>query len=82
MMTTLGSSPLRLFGQALLGLLALQSCGFAVGGVGVQAAGGIVEVDLVFPRNETYRTSAIPILFAIQNSALAVPLTLRISWTL
>ncbi len=82
MMPTSGSSPLRLFGQAFLGSLALQSCGFTVGGVGVQAAGGIVEVDLVFPRNETYRPGAVPILFAIQNSALAVPLTMRISWTL
>ena len=53
----------------------MQSCGFAVGGVGVQAAGGIVEVDLVFLRNETYRLSAIPILFAVWNSPLAVPLT-------
>ena len=82
MMTTLGSSPLRLFGQALFGLLALQSCGFAVGGVGVQAAGGIVEVDLVFPRNETYRPGSIPILFAVRNSPLAVPLAMSIGWTL
>ncbi len=82
MMTTLGSSPLRLFGQTLLGVLALQSCGFDVGGFGVEAASGIVEVDLVFPRNETYRPGAIPLLFAVQNSALAVPLTMRIGWTL
>ena len=82
MMTTLGSSPLRLFGQALLGLLALQSCGIAVGGAGVQAAGGIVEVDLVFPRNDTYRPGSIPFLFAVRNSPLAVPLTMHIGWTL
>ena len=70
-----GSPPLRLLGQALLGLLTLQSCV-------VQAAGGIVEVDLVFPRNETYRPGNIPILFAVRNSPLAVPLTMHVSWTL
>lgn len=33
---------------------------------------GIVEVDLVFPRNETYAPSdRIPVIFAIQNSSLA-----------
>jgi hypothetical protein len=71
------TSPLRLFGQALVGLLALQSCRFA--GAGVQAA--VVEVDLVFPRNDTYRPGAIPILFAVQNSALAVLLAMRVGWT-
>lgn len=75
MMPALGSSPLRLLGQALLGLLALKPCV-------VQAAGGIVEVDLVFPRNETYRTGNIPILFAVRNSPLAVPMTIHIGWTL
>ncbi|KAG7284954.1 hypothetical protein NEMBOFW57_009570 [Staphylotrichum longicolle] len=73
-MPALGSSPLYRFGHALLGLLALKSCV-------VQAAGGIVEVDLVFPRNETYRTGNIPILFAVRNSPLAVPLTMHIGWT-
>lgn len=66
--------PLRLLGQTLVGLFALQSCCFA----GVQAA--VVEVDLVFPRNDTYSTGSIPLLFAVQNSALAVPLTMSISW--
>ncbi|KAK3897398.1 hypothetical protein C8A05DRAFT_19830 [Staphylotrichum tortipilum] len=73
-MPALGSSPLHLFGHALLGLLALKWCV-------VQAAGGIVEVDLVFPRNETYRLGNIPILFAVRNSPLAVPLTMDIMWT-
>ncbi|KAG7289802.1 hypothetical protein NEMBOFW57_006178 [Staphylotrichum longicolle] len=68
--------PLRLLGQALMGLLAVQSCCFA----GVQAA--VVEVDLVFPRNETYSTGPIPLLFAVQNSALAVPLAMSISWVI
>ena len=67
-------SSLRLFGQAVVALLAMHSCRFA----GVQAA--LVEVDLVFPRNDTYRPGSIPILFAIQNSALAVPLTMRVAW--
>ncbi len=75
-MPTQGSSPLRVLGQTLLGLLALQSC------VGVQAASGIVEVDLVFPRNDTYRPGRIPFLFAIRNSALAVPLAMEITWGL
>jgi hypothetical protein len=70
------ASPMRLFGQALVGLLALQSCRFA--GAGVQAA--VVEVDLVFPRNDTYQPGRIPILFAVQNSALAVPLAMDVGW--
>ena len=57
-----------------MALLATHSCRSA----GVQAA--ILEVDLVFPRNDTYRPGPIPILFAIQNSALAVPLTMRVAW--
>ena len=39
-------------------------------------------MDLVFPRNETYRPGSIPILFAVRNSPLAVPLTMHIGWTL
>lgn len=58
-----------------MGLLALPSCKF---GAGVQ--GAVVEVDLVFPRNDTYSTGSIPLLFAVQNSALAVPLAMHISW--
>jgi hypothetical protein len=39
---------------------------------GVNAAAGVVEVDLVFPRNETYvPTSTFPIIIAFQNSGLA-----------
>ncbi len=65
---------LRLLGQALVALLVMHFCRSA----SVQAA--IVEVDLVFPRNDTYRPGPVPILFAIQNSALAVPLTLDVTW--
>ncbi len=68
-------SQMRLLGQTLVALLAMHACR---SGVGVQAA--IVEVDLVFPRNDTYRPGLIPILFAIQNSALAIPLTMRVAW--
>lgn len=43
----------------------------------------IAEVDLIFPRNDTYPPSAItPIVFAIQNSQLAAPLHLWFSWSL
>jgi hypothetical protein len=38
----------------------------------VNAAAGVLEVDLVFPRNETYSPTLIfPVIFAFQNSALA-----------
>jgi hypothetical protein len=38
----------------------------------VNAASGVVEVDLVFPRNDTYApSSTFPIIFAFQNPGLA-----------
>lgn len=38
----------------------------------VAAFSGVVEVDLIFPRNETYAPTAnLPIIFAFQNSRLA-----------
>ena len=38
----------------------------------VGASSGVVEVDLIFPRNETYAPTAyLPIIFAFQNSHLA-----------
>jgi hypothetical protein len=44
---------------------------------------GIFEVDLLFPRNETYAPSwLMPIVFAVQNPSLAVPLSATIQWTL
>ncbi|KAF3805792.1 hypothetical protein GCG54_00005156 [Colletotrichum gloeosporioides] len=40
--------------------------------VAVAANSGIVEVDLVFPRNDTYAPTAwFPIVFAVRNSSLA-----------
>lgn len=40
-----------------------------------------VEVDLIFPRNDTYAPSAMtPIVFAIQNSQLAPPLNLNLQY--
>ena len=62
----------RLLGRALL---VLQTCLFAV-----QAA--IVEVDMIFPRNETYAPGPfMPVVFAIQNSAIAAPLDIYITWS-
>ena len=40
-----------------------------------------VEVDLIFPRNDTYAPTALmPIVFAIQNSQLAAPLDLNFQY--
>ena len=62
---------LRLLGRVLL---VFQTCLFAV-----QAA--VVEVDLIFPRNETYAPGPfMPVVFAIQNSAIAAPLDIYITW--
>jgi len=42
-----------------------------------------VEVDLVFPRNETYAPAQLmPMIFALQNPQAAVRLHLNIAWTL
>lgn len=42
---------------------------------------GVLEVDLVFPRNKTYAPSAdMPIVFAIQNPHLVAPLHMRINY--
>lgn len=47
------------------------------------ANAGIFEVDLLFPRNETYAPQALmPIVFALQNSTLAGPLAAFITWEL
>ncbi|GKZ96005.1 hypothetical protein CBS63078_6422 [Aspergillus niger] len=44
---------------------------------------GIFEVDLIFPRNETYTPQALmPIVFALQNPSLASPLAATITWGL
>lgn len=41
------------------------------------------EVDFLFPRNETYAPSwLMPIVIAIQNPSLAVPLSATVKWTL
>jgi len=55
-------------------LLALQACVFAA-----QAA--VVEVDLIFPRNDTYAPGPfMPVVFAIQNAAMAASLDMVILW--
>lgn len=41
------------------------------------------EVDLLFPRNETYAPSwLMPVVFAIQSPSLAVPLSASIQWNM
>lgn len=53
--------------------LATQAVGSSVSGT--------LEVDLIFPRNDTYDPgSYFPVLFAIQNPQLAVPLDLLIEY--
>jgi hypothetical protein len=48
-------------------LVFIATCAKMVG-----ASSGVVEVDLIFPRNETYAPTAyLPIIFAFQNSHLA-----------
>jgi hypothetical protein len=48
-------------------LIFIVACAKMVG-----ASSGVVEVDLIFPRNETYAPTAnLPIIFAFQNSHLA-----------
>jgi hypothetical protein len=61
-------------------LLALLSCWSAA--QQIFPAGEIAEVDLIFPRNDTYApTVLIPIVFAIQNTKLAAPLDLALEWS-
>lgn len=44
---------------------------------------GILEVDLIFPRNDTYDPGPFfPIVFAIQNPQLAAPLELLVEYTI
>ncbi|KAF7561915.1 hypothetical protein G7046_g2226 [Stylonectria norvegica] len=44
---------------------------------------GIVEVDLIFPRNDTYEpVHLMPIVFAVQNPLLASPLQVDLEWEL
>ncbi|KAK4125718.1 hypothetical protein N657DRAFT_536209, partial [Parathielavia appendiculata] len=46
-------------------------------------AAGVLEIDLVFPRNETYAPRTwFPIVFALRNAHLAQHLLLRIGWTI
>ncbi|THC87758.1 hypothetical protein EYZ11_012793 [Aspergillus tanneri] len=46
--------------------------GVAVGLGAIVGASGVLEVDLVFPRNETYApTDYFPVVFALQNAERA-----------
>ena len=59
-------------------LLALLTCWSSA-----QTFPSIAEVDLLFPRNDTYApTVLMPVVFAIQNPLLAVPLDLAVEWYL
>jgi hypothetical protein len=59
-------------------LLALLTCWSSA-----QTFPSIAEVDLLFPRNDTYApTVLMPVVFAIQNSPVAVPLDLALEWYL
>ncbi|CAI7636568.1 unnamed protein product [Penicillium bialowiezense] len=57
-------------------LLALQACTEVMG---ASVTSGVLEVDLVFPRNETYApTAEMPVVFAIQNPHLVGPLNMNV----
>ncbi|KAK8036238.1 hypothetical protein PG993_008852 [Apiospora rasikravindrae] len=55
---------------------------YAVGGVhAASPTSGILELDLAFPRNQTYApTARLPIVFAYQNPELATALNARVSF--
>lgn len=70
---------MQLFSRAAWPLVASLAC---LGTV-VDAAGGVLEVDLLFPRNETYApTDSFPVLFAFQNAKLAWNLGMHISYAI
>ena len=59
-------------------LLALLTCWSSA-----QTFPSITEVDLLFPRNDTYApTVLMPLVFAIQNPLVAFPLNLYLEWQL
>jgi hypothetical protein len=59
-------------------LLALLTCWSSA-----QTFPSIAEVDLLFPRNDTYApTVLMPVVFAIQNTPVAGPLDLALEWHL
>ena len=64
---------LRLLGRVLL---ALQACFLATRAT-------VVEIDMIFPRNETYDPGPLlPVVFAIRNSAMATSLDMSIVWNI
>ncbi|KAK4158316.1 hypothetical protein C8A00DRAFT_39503 [Chaetomidium leptoderma] len=73
---------MRLFSRAAWSLVAWLSC-LGRGTIVDAAAGGILEFDVVFPRNETYApTDSLPVVFAFQNAELAQYLIPQISYTI
>ncbi|KAH6855748.1 hypothetical protein B0I37DRAFT_365628 [Chaetomium sp. MPI-CAGE-AT-0009] len=71
---------MRLVSRAVRSLVASLAC---LGVVVEATGGGVLEVDLIFPRNETYApTDSFPIVFAFQNPELAWYLNTDISYTI
>jgi hypothetical protein len=69
---------MRLFSAAASSLVVLLACLTTV----VEAA-GVLEIDVVFPRNETYAPSRwFPVVFAFRNAQLAQHLRPRIVWSI
>ena len=60
--------------------LSLLALGFAAI-IGVAAIKGNAKVDVIFPRNDTFApTPLMPIVFAVQNPAVAQQLNLRLNY--
>ncbi|KAJ4164175.1 hypothetical protein LMH87_005860 [Akanthomyces muscarius] len=60
--------------------LSLLGLGFAASSA-IAAATGNAEVDVIFPRNDTFApTPLMPIVFAVQNPAVAQQLNLRLNY--
>jgi hypothetical protein len=69
---------MRLFSRAASSLAVLLACLWAV----VDAA-GVLEIDLLFPRNETYAPhTRFPVIFALRNPHLAQHLRPEINWVI
>ncbi|KAK8129160.1 hypothetical protein PG999_001540 [Apiospora kogelbergensis] len=60
------------FNSSLGWLLLAASASFGIADAEARPTSGVLEVDQIFPRNETYApTEFFPFIFAFQNSALA-----------
>lgn len=71
---------MHLFSQAAWSVVALLAC---LGAIVDAATSEIVEIDLVFPRNETYApTDSLPVVLAFQNAKLLPDLFPQIRYTI